>query len=622
MAKKTVSIEALKAFVRKEAPHFLKQDNVTSVGIGYKVNKGKRTKEVCVQFTVGKKVAPEALESVGAAELPKFLDIGGVQVPTDVLQRDYETTAREVKLKVKLEAAASRKGVADPVVPGVSVGHPSISAGTVGCVVYDAATGAPRILSNWHVLQGSDGMIGDSIVQPGRHDDSRVDRNIVGRLVRSHLGAAGDCAIASIDERPLKPDILDLKVAVGRVGEPELGDRVIKSGRTTDVTYGIVQRIHITVRIDYGDAGAKLIGCFEIGPDSAHPARDGEISMGGDSGSAWLSVKSGGATDMMLGLHFAGEVGDQPEHALACYAASVFEKLGILPSQPEVSVVGEADGMGYATTFFGATIPAPRAATNEVRDDLLKVNGRTVFNYTHFSLEMSRTRKFARWVAWNIDGGGIRSLSRKGISFRKDPKLPAAAQIGNELYSNNPLDRGHIARRADLLWGSLSEAKRANVDSFFYTNITPQHEAFNQSGAQGIWGQLENAIFEDVDVQDLRVSVMGGPIFTDDDPMYRRIKLPKQFWKVIYYREVGDTSLQVRAFVLTQADLLNRLEVLELPEFSVYQVPISRVTDLTGLTLAAGTPTSAARARLRSQELEAQKAETIRRINSVREILL
>ena len=41
---KQISSEALKTFVRKEAPRFLKQANVTSVGIGYKVKDGKPTR--------------------------------------------------------------------------------------------------------------------------------------------------------------------------------------------------------------------------------------------------------------------------------------------------------------------------------------------------------------------------------------------------------------------------------------------------------------------------------------------------------------------------------------------------------------------------------------------------
>ncbi|MBW4618098.1 MAG: DNA/RNA non-specific endonuclease [Cyanosarcina radialis HA8281-LM2] len=609
MAKKSLSTETLKNFVRKEASRFLDRENITSVGIGYKIKDGKPTKELSVQFTVDRKVAPEDIQSIGSVEIPKSFTIDGVEVPTDVIQRSYDLSAKEVKP----ETVSKRKMAIDPIVPGVSIGHTSISAGTLGCVVYDASNGATLILSNWHVLHGGNGEIGDAIVQPGSYDDNRVDRNIVGKLVRSHLGVAGDCAIASIDNRKLAPEIFDLNTIVSRIGEAELGDRVVKSGRTTDVTYGIVQRIHVTARINY-EVGPRDIGGFEIGPDPEHPALNEEISMPGDSGSVWMFVDGDEITDMMLGLHFAGEVGDQPEHALACYAESVFKKLNISPTKTLEILREQAAGIGYAENFLGASIPKPKAATDEVEDDLLEVGGVQAIDYMHFSLAMSRSRRFARWVAWNVDGGSLQRLNRSGIKFKKDPRLPNDAQVGDEIYRNNPLDRGHIARRADLLWGPLSEARKANTDSFFFTNITPQHEAFNQSSASGIWGALEDAIFADVDVENLRIAVMGGPIFSESDPVYRGIQLPQQFWKTIYFRETGNAAIEVKGYVLTQADLLDRLEILQLPEFSVYEVPLSTIGQMTGLSLPPGS-------RAGRETAAIAKQEKIRRISSVKEIL-
>lgn len=611
-------MEALKTFVRQQAPEFLKYDNVTSVGIGYKEKDGKPTKQISVQFTVGRKVAPEALESIGAVELPKSFVIDGVEVPTDVLQRNFEKAAKVVAL----EEAPERKRAVDPIVPGVSIGHKNISAGTVGCVVYDASTGQPYVLSNWHVLHGPTGRLGDSVVQPGRHDDNRVERNLVGKLVRSHLGVAGDCAIASIEGRGLAPIIFDLGVAVERIGEPELGDKVVKSGRTTDVTYGIVKRIHVTVRINYDEAGDMEIGCLEIGPDPARPAAHSQISMGGDSGAAWLGVERGKATNMMLGLHFAGEVGNEPDHALACYPASVFEKLQIRPTKP-VAVADESpSGLGFSTTFVGAKVALPKPANVAVSNDLVMINGRHVIDYMHFSLAMSGSRKFARWVAWNIDGGSVKRLNRNGISFRKDPNLPAKVQIGNELYVNNRLDRGHLARRQDLLWGPIEEAERANVDSFFYTNMAPQHEDFNQSSAGGIWGELENAIFADTDVHDLRLSLLGGPILQPDDRVYRGVLIPSDFWKIIYFRESAGGPLRAKGYVLTQRDLLHQIEALELPEFRVYEVPIVEIGSRVDLILPTGSaPESPRRTRRRRSPEQISEDGGIRLIESVEDIV-
>lgn len=148
------------------------------------------------------------------------------------------------------------------------------------------------MLSNWHVLHGPDGTLGDDLVQPGPHDDNRTDRNRLGRLTRSHLGVAGDCAIATIDDRTFDTEILELGVVPDQLGEPELGDRVVKSGRTTGVTRGVVRRVDTIAKLDYGGTvGERNIGCFEIGPDPDHPAPEEEISRGGDSGAVWMFTR-------------------------------------------------------------------------------------------------------------------------------------------------------------------------------------------------------------------------------------------------------------------------------------------------------------------------------------------
>jgi endonuclease G len=614
---KSITVEALKPFVRKIAPHYLDQPNVTSVGIGYKQVAGKPTKQLSIQFTVGKKAAPEALEALGTERLPEMLEVDGIKVPTDVIERAYDVHLRAPAALRK----PNRKKRLDPIVPGVSIAHIEVTAGTAGAVVYDARTGAPYVLSNWHVLQGETGKIGDPISQPGSFDDNRVEQNLCGHLVRSHLGVAGDCAIATIEGRQLGAEILDFKVAVEQVAEPDLGDKVMKSGRTTAVTHGIVARVHVTTRLDYGGTvGAQDIGGFEIQPDPDHPDRDGEISMGGDSGAAWMRVERGKPTSTMVGLHFAGETGDDPEHALACYAESVFQKLEIVSKPPRPADIEPEAGRGFAPSFLERTVALPRPASRAVENDLAVVGGRAVVDYTHFSLAMSKSRRFARWVAWNIDGGSIKRITRTGIPFKKDPGVPAEFQVGDELYRANPLDRGHIARRQDLLWGAMAEAEQANIDSFFFTNITPQHAAFNQSGAHGIWGELENAIFSDVDVADLRVSVIGGPIFGDLDPEYRQVRLPKEFYKILYWRERGNAVLKAKGYVLTQTDLINELEALELPEFAVFEVPIgeiSRRTDLILPTAAEPEGIEAASAR----KAEAAANPRIRRVGSAREIL-
>src|SRR5262249_40587229 len=148
-------------------------------------------------------------------------------------------------------------------------------------------------------------------------------------------------------------------------------------------------------KLDYGSAGQQKIGGFELGIDDGHPPENGEISMGGDSGSAWMATDaSGKATDMMLGLHFAGETVGPAEYAVACYPASVFEKLEIRPpvvagaGPGAVAAVVSRIGGGYDADFLaGQLVPVPTAATTAVEQDYAPTKaGDTVRHYTHFSL--------------------------------------------------------------------------------------------------------------------------------------------------------------------------------------------------------------------------------------------
>jgi endonuclease G len=280
----------------------------------------------------------------------------------------------------------------------------------------------------------------------------------------------------------------------------------------------------------------------------------------------------------MAGLHFAGEGPQDPnEHAIACYPKSVFEKLEITLMPP--SEAERVPGAGFAQDFLSFRVGFPKLSVSN-KQLAFSANGSEVIDYTHFSLVMNKIRRFAFWVAWNVDGSSLRKLSRKNIPFVIDPRVPEDFQVGDELYAGNRLDRGHVARRADLLWGGPAEAKKANTDSFFFTNITPQMDDFNQGQRGGLWGRLEDAVYEDTNVENLKVSLFGGPVFREDDRKFNGIKLPREFWKIIMFIE--DKKLKAKAFLLTQN--LDELEVFDLDQFKVFQVALTEIEERCGLT--------------------------------------
>jgi endonuclease G len=613
-------LEALRDHIRARGNDYLKDPNITSVGVGPKNGTG----PISLQFTVGEK-GTSALESLETEQIPETITLAnGTVVPTDVIERSFKP-GFEI---VAPESLGERRTRRDPIQPGISISHPNGTAGTIGLIVFDRATGAPCVLSNWHVLHGNRGAIGDDIVQPGPFDDNNVAGNFSGKLLRSHLGNAGDCALARIERRRIEREILELGVTPARMARVALGDKVVKSGRTTGITYGIVRRTDVIAKINYGPpAGERAIGCFEIGPDPAHLPADGEISKGGDSGAYWAIVRANRATDIFAGLHFAGETnGSADEHALACYPLSVQKKLDFVLEPPSGTAAPQAAGVartGYDAAFLSVPVPLPTASAAVERDAFI-LAGKRLIPYTHFSVYLSKSRRMARYVAWNIDGAHIVRTGRD--DFQLDPRIPAARQLGEDFYAGNKLDRGHIARRADLVWGSIAEARQANSDSSYFTNIAPQHERYNQSGRKGLWGQLENLILEQVDVENVRMSVFGGPLFADDDLAYRGGRLPRAYWKLVAYVG-GDGQLRAAAFVLSQANLLSDLEAIDLDPFKLFQVGIADLKERTGLDFGAvadadllSRPESA----IVPQELEALlvPADRSREINSVADLRL
>lgn len=252
-------------------------------------------------------------------------------------------------------------------------------------------------------------------------------------------------------------------------------------------------------------------------------------------------------------------------------------------------------GTGYDRRFLGVNLPVPVAATAAVRNDLVGADGARIAHYTHFSLSIRRSRRLAAFVAWNIDGR-ITRPRRRSATWQIDPRVPAEFQIDNTLYKGTVFDRGHIAKREDLLWGGESVAEQANLDSFTYTNATPHHEKFNRL-APALWKSLEDEIFEQVDVADLRITLVGGPIFgIDDRPFVPRgappgtvpVLIPRQFFKIVAYRDNQDGRVKALAFRLSQADLLAAPAArLDLSKFEMFQVHVGEIEDLTGLRMTA-----------------------------------
>ena len=238
----------------------------------------------------------------------------------------------------------------------------------------------------------------------------------------------------------------------------------------------------------------------------------------------------------------------------------------------------EEEILGYNPLFLGENneVPLP-SLTKEMKKDAAKTKeGNYVLDYVHFSIVMKQSRGLAYFTAVNIDGGEEVKIPRSSDNWKFDPRINKKYQYGEEVYANNELDRGHLVRRMDPNWGK--NALKANEDTFYFTNSTPQHKNLNQK----IWVDLEDYIFRNAVKNKLKVSVFSGPVFRDDDMIYRqKYQIPAEFWKVVVMVKKNG-KLSATAYLQTQKNMIVNLEF-AYGEYKTYQVPIRNIEKLTGL---------------------------------------
>ncbi len=256
----------------------------------------------------------------------------------------------------------------------------------------------------------------------------------------------------------------------------------------------------------------------------------------------------------------------------------VFPNLDV-HSQPEPpSPIPSSKEEGYDSDFLGLDyrVDLPQLSEEMKKDVSCMENGNYVLDYTHFSIVMCRSRCLAYFTAVNIDGNQIQDIKRSGDSWNFDMRIPVDAQYGDDLYARNDLDRGHLVRRLDPVWGD--KAMQANIDTFHFTNSSPQHKNLNQK----IWLDLENYILKNARNHNLKVSVFTGPAFRSDDMIYRgKFKIPAEFWKVAVMVK-DDGKMSATAYLQTQKNMIENLEF-AYGEYKTYQVPITSIEEITGL---------------------------------------
>lgn len=290
-----------------------------------------------------------------------------------------------------------------PAPNGFSIGHPDITAGTMGAIVR-GADDVCYALSNNHVLANSnDASIGDNALQPGPFDGGSDPADAIGTLadfepISFSSDNQMDAAIA---------ELFDASTVTGSTptyayGAPgtstasaSVGLNVQKFGRTTGHTTGTVEETNVTVSVCYVTRGpfmcesaATFVDQFTITP--------GNFSDGGDSGSLIVTNNS---NKNPVGLLFAGST----ERTIANPIGPVFNRFG----------VGIETNPANCSNSNGGDPPANNPPT---ADFSFSDNGLTV-DFTDQSSDSDGS--VVQW-SWDFDDGNTSTAQNPSHTYAAD----------------------------------------------------------------------------------------------------------------------------------------------------------------------------------------------------------
>ena len=150
-------------------------------------------------------------------------------------------------------------------------------------------------------------------------------------------------------------------------------------------------------------------------------------------------------------------------------------------------------------------------------------NGELV-KHTHYSLSYSEKHEQAEWVFYEINKERILGLVNRTDDFRSDKSISTNSASLDD-YKSTGYDRGHLAPAQDF-----SFSTSAMSESFYMSNISPQHPSFNY----GIWKDLEDLVRKWG--VNSTLYVVSGPVFGSCISTIgsNNVCIPESYYKVIY----------------------------------------------------------------------------------------
>jgi hypothetical protein len=320
---KKKDFQSIYKVIQTHKSDLISRNKVRRTAIGYKIKDGKITDEVGIVVFVRSKPSIQTLLDQKIEPVPKEIEgykTDVINVPLGFMPRISTLLAATV-LPDDLRYRPFSGGCA-------IINARAPATGTLGLIVRKSNSNKLYAITNNHVganedVEGLDppaASKGDPITQPGAHGGGHDPEDTIALLdnwnrmkpIAPSSENHYDFSMSKITTEALafaKPyEVMEIGSVKG-VKEINLGDFVLKRGRTTRRTLGRVVAVAVETSVEYGGIPCNFVDQVAIvGVPESVP-----FSLGGDSGSVIVSKQKDPSTHahMVQALLFAGGTTDQ-----------------------------------------------------------------------------------------------------------------------------------------------------------------------------------------------------------------------------------------------------------------------------------------------------------------------
>lgn len=213
----------------------------------------------------------------------------------------------------------------------------------------------------------------------------------------------------------------------------------------------------------------------------------------------------------------------------------------------------------------------PAARQSSVRSAIeipapLKGHSEIIIKHKGYTVSYNASTCLPNWVAWKLTPARLAETYSRSNKFLPDPALPESLAVTTDDYKGSGWDRGHMCPASDNRWN-----KQAMAESFYMTNICPQHSNLNR----GDWKELEEACNEWAKTEGTIYVVCGPLLYKKAHKTIgaHRVVVPEAFYKVvlclgkhpkaigfIYKNNVGNKSLDSYVNTVDEVEHLTAID--------------------------------------------------------------